>query len=360
MPPGRPGACSSPATTSPNGCGRKRRARSCAQEQVRLREAEEANRAKDDFLATLSHELRTPLNAALGWTHILRDSLHADHRHGAVVQAIYRNLQLQSRIVSDILDIARITKGELPLEEERVDMRAVFEAAVDMVREAANARSVTVDIHCVGSADVRGDSRRLQQVAWNLLSNAVKFTPRARGGDGVDSRGRRPRRMLGRGRRARASRRPSCHTSSNSSVRQILRRRASMAGWDWDWPSRTRSWPCTAARSVPAIVPPAALSSSSVCRRAMRLRSQRERRHARSLTSGSFRARRQSECCLGQWAGGLPAHQTRLYRPSLLPARLSSSAFRRSLCHSKYPWISDHGRALRLHRFNVASSWGPS
>ena len=151
-----------------------------AQEQRRLREAEEANRAKDDFLATLSHELRTPLNAALGWTHILRDSLHADHRHGRVVQAIYRNLQLQSRIVSDILDIARITKGELPLEEERVDMRAVFEAAVDMVREVANARSVTVDIHSVGSAHVRGDSRRLQQVAWNLLSNAVKFTP-ARG-----------------------------------------------------------------------------------------------------------------------------------------------------------------------------------
>ena len=148
-----------------------------AQEQARLREAEEANRAKDAFLATLSHELRTPLNAALGWTHILRESLHADHRHGRVVQAIYRNLQLQSRLVSDILDISRITKGELPLEQERVDMRAVFEAAVDMVREVAQASGVTVDIHSVGSPDVRGDSRRLQQVAWNLLSNAVKFTP---------------------------------------------------------------------------------------------------------------------------------------------------------------------------------------
>lgn len=148
-----------------------------AREQARLREAEEANRAKDAFLATLSHELRTPLNAALGWTHILRDSLLAHHRHGRVVQAIYRNLQLQSRIVSDILDISRITKGELPLEQERVDMRAVFEAAMDMVRELASARGVAVDIHSVGSAFVRGDSRRLQQVAWNLLSNAVKFTP---------------------------------------------------------------------------------------------------------------------------------------------------------------------------------------
>ena len=146
-----------------------------AQEQARLREAEDTNRAKDAFLATLSHELRTPLNAALGWTHILRDAIDAEHRHARVVHAIYRNLQLQSRIVSDILDITRITKGELPLDQERVDMRGVFEAAVDMVREAANARSVTIDIHSVGSPDVRGDSRRLQQVAWNLLSNAVKF-----------------------------------------------------------------------------------------------------------------------------------------------------------------------------------------
>ena len=152
-----------------------------AQEQARLREAEETNRAKDAFLATLSHELRTPLNAALGWTHILRDAIHADHRHARVVQAIYRNLQLQSRIVSDILDISRITKGELPLDQERVDMRGVFEAAVDMVRDAANARGVTIDIHSVGDPHVRGDSRRLQQVAWNLLSNAVKFTS-ARGG----------------------------------------------------------------------------------------------------------------------------------------------------------------------------------
>jgi PAS domain S-box-containing protein len=148
-----------------------------AQEQARLREAEETNRGKDAFLATLSHELRTPLNAALGWTHILREAMHAEHRHARVVQAIYRNLQLQSRIVSDILDISRITKGELPLEEERVDMRGVFEAAVDMLREAANARSVTMDIHSVGACEVRGDSRRLQQVAWNLLSNAVKFAP---------------------------------------------------------------------------------------------------------------------------------------------------------------------------------------
>jgi len=149
-------------------------------EQEKLRESEEANRAKDAFLATLSHELRTPLNAALGWTHILRDSIHDDHRDGRIVQAIYRNLKLQARIVSDILDISRIAKGELPLERERVDVRAVFEVAADMVRDAALARGVTIEIAGSASPAVMGDHRRLQQVAWNLLSNGVKFA-RAQG-----------------------------------------------------------------------------------------------------------------------------------------------------------------------------------
>jgi PAS domain S-box-containing protein len=144
------------------------------QEQAKLREAEETNRAKDAFLATLSHELRTPLNAALGWTHILRDSIQAEGRDDRVIQAIYRNLKLQARIVSDILDISRIAKGELPMDRERVEVRAVFEVAADMVREAALARGVTIDILGATPAVV-GDNRRLQQVAWNLLSNAVKF-----------------------------------------------------------------------------------------------------------------------------------------------------------------------------------------
>ena len=143
-------------------------------EQAKLREAEETNRAKDAFLATLSHELRTPLNAALGWAHILREQ-REDLRETRAVQAIYRNLLIQSRLVSDILDISRIAKGELPLEPEIVDMTPVFEAALDMVREAAAAKNVSIDIRTAGSPTVTGDARRLQQVAWNLLSNAVKF-----------------------------------------------------------------------------------------------------------------------------------------------------------------------------------------
>jgi PAS domain S-box-containing protein len=145
------------------------------EDQARLREAEESNRAKDAFLATLSHELRTPLNAAMGWAHILRDSLHASGRDARAVDAIYRNLLIQSRLVSDILDISQIAKGELPLERGAVQMPAVFEAALEMVRDAAATRRVTIERHFPDSAPVTGDARRLQQVAWNLLANAVKF-----------------------------------------------------------------------------------------------------------------------------------------------------------------------------------------
>jgi PAS domain S-box-containing protein len=144
-------------------------------EQAKLRESEESNRAKDAFLATLSHELRTPLNAALGWAHILRDSLQGSGRDVRAVQAIYRNLLIQSRLVSDIIDVSRIARGDVELEREPVEMRGVFEAARDMVREAASAKGVTIEISAAGRTAVSGDSRRLQQVAWNLLSNAVKF-----------------------------------------------------------------------------------------------------------------------------------------------------------------------------------------
>jgi PAS domain S-box-containing protein len=144
-------------------------------DQARLREAEEANRAKDAFLATLSHELRTPLNAAMGWAHILRDSLHTAGRDARAVEAIYRNLLVQSRLVSDILDISQITKGELPLERDAVQMSAVFESALEMVRDDAASRGVTIACTFADTAPVTGDARRLQQVAWNLLANAVKF-----------------------------------------------------------------------------------------------------------------------------------------------------------------------------------------
>ena len=183
------------------------------------------------FLATLSHELRTPLNAALGWTHILRDCPRQNHRHGRV-QAIYRNLQLQSRIVSDILDISRITKGELPLEPENVDMRAVFEAAVDMVREAANARGVTVDIHSVGrrpyaatpTASAGGVEPAVERRQVHAERGAVTVSiPSGPSG-----------RVLGRRRRARhCAVLPAARLRTVPSGGFVVH--ASMAGWAWDW-----------------------------------------------------------------------------------------------------------------------------
>jgi signal transduction histidine kinase/CheY-like chemotaxis protein len=142
-------------------------------------EAEEANRLKDEFLATLSHELRTPLTAVLGWSHMLREGRLDEKTHAAAVQTIERNARAQQQIIDDILDVSRIITGHLRLDPEPLDVRAVVESAADTVRPAAAAKQIRLDLRFdPRPAPVNGDSRRLQQVVWNLLSNAVKFTPR--------------------------------------------------------------------------------------------------------------------------------------------------------------------------------------
>jgi len=147
-----------------------------AREQAARREAEEANRIKDRFLAMFSHELRTPLNAALGWARLLLDHSPGDDRVSRAAQAIYRNLLVQSRLVSDIIDVSRAAAGRLPLERAPVDVMAVVQAATDTVREAARARRVTFEVAQVDPpVTITGDAQRLQQVVWNLLENAVKF-----------------------------------------------------------------------------------------------------------------------------------------------------------------------------------------
>jgi PAS domain S-box-containing protein len=142
------------------------------------RDAQEANRLKEEFLATLSHELRTPLNALLGWTRMLKnDQLDAAGRQRAL-ETIERNAQAQTLLINDLLDVARVTAGKLRLQEVRVDIPAVVQAALDAVRPLARARGVRIDaVVPPVEAVVTGDPDRLQQVIWNLLSNAVKFTP---------------------------------------------------------------------------------------------------------------------------------------------------------------------------------------
>jgi signal transduction histidine kinase len=151
-------------------------------------EADRANRMKDEFLATLSHELRTPLNAILGWAQLLQ---RAPQDPGSLegVQVIERNARILTQLIEDLLDMSRIVSGKVKLDMLRIELGAVIQAAVDVVRPSAEAKGVALRLHPQASpTPMIGDSARLQQVIWNLLSNSVKFTPQ---GGVVDVRLRR-------------------------------------------------------------------------------------------------------------------------------------------------------------------------
>jgi PAS domain S-box-containing protein len=140
-------------------------------------DAELANRAKDEFLATLSHELRTPLNAIVGWTHMLLDGSMDEVSTKRALQVIARNARLQAQLVADILDVSRIITGGVTLDVQCIDLGAVIDAALDAVRPAADAKQVQLRAEIAEVArPVEGDAQRLQQVIWNLLANAVKFS----------------------------------------------------------------------------------------------------------------------------------------------------------------------------------------
>jgi PAS domain S-box-containing protein len=138
-------------------------------------EAERASRAKDEFLAVLSHELRTPLTPVLLTVSVLEThpALPAELR--ADVATIKNNVELESRLIGDLLDLTRVAKGKLQLEVEDVDLHAAIRAAVAVCERTPSA-ALTVDLRAARHA-VRGDATRLQQIVWNLVSNAQKFTP---------------------------------------------------------------------------------------------------------------------------------------------------------------------------------------
>jgi signal transduction histidine kinase/ActR/RegA family two-component response regulator len=137
----------------------------------------EANRLKDEFLATLSHELRTPLNAVLGWTRVLRAAHAAPATQQRALESIERNARVQARLIEDLLEISRIVTGKLHLQVRDTDLATIVDSAVEIVQPAAAAKRLrlVVDVG-VRPAMTAGDPDRLQQVVWNLLSNAVKFT----------------------------------------------------------------------------------------------------------------------------------------------------------------------------------------
>jgi PAS domain S-box-containing protein len=141
-------------------------------------DAQEANRVKDEFLATLSHELRTPLTAVIGWTQLLSSGQLDEDARARALQTIQRNARAQSQIIEDILDVSRIISGKLRIEPLPVEIVPVIEAAMDAVRPAAAAKAIQLQTSFDPEVNlVPCDPHRLQQVIWNLLSNAVKFTP---------------------------------------------------------------------------------------------------------------------------------------------------------------------------------------
>jgi len=138
--------------------------------------AEEANRIKDEFLATVSHELRTPLNAIVGWSSML-GRRELDPSIGHAVEVIARNARAQVRIVDDILDVSRITTGKLQIEPKPTDLAGIVRQAIEVIRYSSAAKQLSISFNPTAEQyPLVGDPDRLQQVVWNLLSNAVKFT----------------------------------------------------------------------------------------------------------------------------------------------------------------------------------------
>jgi PAS domain S-box-containing protein len=157
----------------------KDRAQLLAREKAARVEAEEANRLKDEFLATVSHELRTPLNAILGWTELMRGGKLDSETSSRALGIIVRNANSQAQLIDDILDVSRIIAGNLRLEARPVALKPIINAAIETAQPAALAKEIKLEFFfdkSVGS--VSGDPNRLQQVVWNLLSNAIKFTPK--------------------------------------------------------------------------------------------------------------------------------------------------------------------------------------
>jgi PAS domain S-box-containing protein len=140
--------------------------------------AQEANQMKDQFLAVVSHELRTPLTSIMGWAELMRLGILDEKGNKHAVEVIENSARSQAQLIGDLLDISRIITGKIRLNVQPLDLPPVVEAALDVVRPAAAARSIKLSArYDPRAAKVSGDPDRLQQIVWNLLSNAVKFTP---------------------------------------------------------------------------------------------------------------------------------------------------------------------------------------
>src|SRR5262249_14908667 len=154
------------------------RAEMLSRAQESQAEAEEANRLKDEFLATVSHELRAPLSAMLGWVTLAREGHLDEEGKERALETVERNARTQKKLIDDLLDVSSIITSNLALDLEPTDLAHVIETAVESVRPAAEAKGVGLQTDIAPMTDLfRLDRNRLQQVIWNLVHNAVKFTP---------------------------------------------------------------------------------------------------------------------------------------------------------------------------------------
>jgi PAS domain S-box-containing protein len=158
--------------------GQKERERLLNSEREARESAEEANRLKDEFLAVVSHELRSPLNAIMGWASLLRTRRLDNEQTARALETILRNAEAQNQLIGDLLDVSRIASGKMRLNIRTFQLASVIEAAIEVVRPAAAAKSIRLHVLIDPAAGpVVGDPDRLQQIFWNLLTNAIRFTP---------------------------------------------------------------------------------------------------------------------------------------------------------------------------------------
>jgi signal transduction histidine kinase len=155
-----------------------------AEQNERLRrqafQLEQASAAKSQFLANVSHELRTPLNAILGYTHLLLEGVSGElaPRQNEKLQRVDSNARHLLAIINDLLDIARIESGKMPIQVERFDLRELVDEVMAEVEPLITGTQLAVT-HAIAPAvpEVRSDRQKVKQIVLNLLSNALKFTP---------------------------------------------------------------------------------------------------------------------------------------------------------------------------------------
>ncbi|NJK88215.1 MAG: HAMP domain-containing histidine kinase, partial [Myxococcales bacterium] len=149
-----------------------------AQQKARA-SAEEANRFKDELLASVSHELRTPLHAISGWISILRDHPNDTELLRRGLDVIERNVVTETQLTEDLVDTSLVITGRMRLSIQPVDLEQVVRQAIESVQPAIDAREQRLELIAnIGDCVVNGDRERLLQIVWNLLSNATKYTPR--------------------------------------------------------------------------------------------------------------------------------------------------------------------------------------